>query len=107
MERLVCQRVVLVRGRIEMRMARESRLERAAEVGTPDARELVVELDGKAARLDDGAQLAADVHEAGIHVGVSRSFARTRDRLAAQAFRSMVVQYEAAAEPFRLALAQA
>jgi hypothetical protein len=69
LERLIGQGVVLAGNRIEMRVAGEPRFERAVEIGPADARELVVELDRNAARLDDGAQLAADVHEVRIDAG--------------------------------------
>src|SRR5262245_19721078 len=68
LERFIYQRVLLTRDRIELRVAGESGFERALEIGSPDALQLVVEFDRYTARLDDGAQLPAYVHEAGIDV---------------------------------------
>src|SRR5262245_66555370 len=89
-----------------MWMAGESCFERALEIGPANARELVVEFDRNAARFDDGAQCAADVHEVRIHVAVTGTFARAGDRFAAQDSGSVPIEDKAAAEPFRLAAAQ-
>lgn len=57
-------------------------------------------------RLDDGAQLAADVHEVRIDAAVACASAGPGDRFAAQDPGGVPIKYEAAAEPFRLAAAQ-
>jgi hypothetical protein len=49
LERFICQGVLLTRDRIEPRVAGEPGFERAVEIGPPDARQLVVELDRDAA----------------------------------------------------------
>ena len=89
-----------------MRVAGEPRFERAVEIGPANARQLVVKFDRNAARLDDRAQLAADVHEVRIDVAVARAFAWPGERLAAQDPGGVPIEDEAAAEPFRLAPAQ-
>ena len=99
LRRLVRERVLLARQRIELRVAGEAGLERAVEIGPPDARKLVVELDRDAACLDDGAQLPAHVHQARVDVAVARALARSRDRRAPEDLRRVPIDDEAAAEP--------
>ena len=76
------------------------------EVGAPHALELVVELDGQAAGFDDRAELAGDLGEVRVDVAVALACARPGDRLAAPDLGGVLVDDEAAAEPFRLAVAQ-
>ena len=106
LKRLVGQRVVFARDRIEMRVAAEARFERAIEVGPADTRQLVVKFDRNAARLDDRAERAADIHEVRIDIAVTCAFAGPGERLAAQDSGGVTIEDEAAAEPFRLPAAQ-
>ena len=53
LERFVGDRVLLTSDRIEFRVAGEACLERAVEVGAPDALEFVVQLDRDAAGFND------------------------------------------------------
>ena len=68
--------------------------------------QLVVKLDWYAARLDDRAQFPAYVHQVGIDVAVSLALPRPRDRPTAQNGSGVPVKDKAAAEPFRLTIAQ-
>jgi hypothetical protein len=97
---------LLTRDRIKLRMPGEAGFESAAEIGPPDALQLVVKLDRYTTRLDDSAQLSAYVHEVGIDVAVSLTLSRPRDRLTAQDLGGVPINDEATAEPFRLAVAQ-
>src|SRR5262245_34206506 len=97
---------MLTGDRIEMGVTGEPRFERAVEICSADARQLVVQFDGNAARLDDRTQFATDVHKVRVDVAVASAFTGPRERFAAQDPGGVPVKNEAAAEPFRLASAQ-
>ena len=98
--------MLLARDRVELRVARESGLERTVEVGAPYALELVVELDRNTAGFDDCAELTADKCQVRIHVAVPLTCARSGDRLDTPYLGGVLIDDKAAAEPLRLAVVQ-
>ncbi len=103
---LIGQGVLLAGDRVELGMPGEAGLQRAAEVGARNALQLIVQLDRQGAGLDHGAELAADADEVGVHAAVAQARPRAADGRAAHGGRGGGVLHEAAAIPFRLAVAQ-